>query len=402
MCYHRPETATAPAPRVSRRAGERPSSVRVLIDYRPALRARTGVGEWVHSLVAALADGDGGDPLVDLTVFSSSWKDRLGPTPPGVKTIDRRVPVRVLNFCWHRLGWPPVESLAGAHFDVVHSPHPLVIPSRRAAQVITIHDLDFLDHPEWTLAEVRRDYPALVRQHARRAAQIIVPSRHTATQVETRLGVPRDMITLCPNGAPSWTPRPGWPEGGHILFVGAVAPRKNIGTLLDAYTRLLQRHAEVPPLVLAGPPTPQASQWLDAIERQPLRGHVRCTGYLSKDQLRGYYEDARVLVLPSFNEGFGLPALEAMTVGVPVVVSDQGALPEIVGDAGLVVDPTKPDALTDAIARMITDDVFARSCAARGVDRSAVYSWRTSAQSLAHAYEKAVAMTVDSRLSIVD
>ena len=374
--------------------------MRVLIDYRPALRARTGVGEWVHCLVAALADGD--DPLVDLTVFSSSWKDRLGPTPPGVRTIDRRVPVRVLNYCWHRLRWPPVESLAGSQFDVVHSPHPLAIPSRRAAQVITIHDLDFLDHPERTLAEIRRDYPSLVRDHAQRAAQVVVPSQYTAIQVERRLGVPPDMITLCPNGAPSWTPRASWPDDGHILFVGSVAPRKNIGTLLDAYTQLLQRQIDVPNLVLAGPPTAQSAQWLDALDRPPLRGRVRCTGYLPKDKLKDYYEGASVLVLPSFNEGFGLPALEAMTVGVPVVVSDQGALPEIVGDAGLVVDPTKPDAIADAIARMITDDTFAKSCATRGVARSAVYSWQASARSLKHAYEKAMSSTVDRRQSTVD
>ena len=201
---------------------------------------------------------------------------------------------------------------------------------------------------------------------------------------------------------PPGRPRTNWPKDGHILFVGSVAPRKNIGTLLDAYARLLQRQMDVPSLVLVGPPTPQASQWLDALERQPLRGRVRCTGYLSKDELKGYYEGACVLVLPSFNEGFGLPALEAMTVGVPVIVSDQGALPEIVGDAGLVVDPTQPDAIADAIAQMITDDAFAKSCAARGVARSAVYSWQASARSLQHAYEKAVAVTADRRRSTDD
>ena len=365
--------------------------MRVLIDYRPALRARTGVGEWVHRLVTALAEID--DP-VELTVFASSWKDRLTQTlPPTVGKIDRRIPVSVLNYCWHRLEWPPIEMVAGSRFDVVHTPHPLLIPTRHAAQVVTIHDLDFLDHPDRADAEVRRDYPALVERHARRANRVVVPSRHTATQVESRLGVSPDAITLCPNGPPSWPPRTRWPKTGHILFVGSLAPRKNVGVLLDAYAALLTRRPDLPPLVLAGPPSPQAGPWLDRIETPPLMGHVRFTGYLDQEQLRQYYDDARVLVLPSLNEGFGLPALEAMTVGVPVVVSSRGALPEVVGDAGLVIDPTQPAELTDAIDRIVTDDGFARACAEKGLRRAADFSWHTSATQLLGAYRDAMAST---------
>ena len=365
------------------------SSVRVLIDYRPALRTRTGVGEWVHCLVAALADRGAGSGPLDLTIFSSSWKDRLGPTPVGVSTVDRRVPVSLLNYCWHQFEWPPVESIAGGPYDVVHSPHPLLIPSRTAAQVVTIHDLDFLDHPERTSAEVRRDYPDLVGTHARRAAQVVVPSRHTGSEVERRLGVSASAITLCPNGAPSWPHRTEPSEAGHILFVGTLAPRKNVGVLLDAYATLLNRRPGLPPLVLAGPSTPEVSSVLAALDRPPLHGHVRLTGYLTKAELRGYYEGARVLVLPSLDEGFGLPALEAMTVGVPVVVADRGALPEIVEDAGLLVDPTEPAAIANAIERMITDEDLARRCVARGFERAAVYSWRASADQLLQAYAKA-------------
>ena len=123
--------------------------MRVLIDYRPALRERTGVGEYTHELVKALVGAI--DPgTLDLTIFSSSWSDRLRLDEPGlggVHAVDRRVPVRLLNLAWHRLGWPPAEALAGA-FDVTHSLHPLLLPSRAAAQVITIHDLSFLESPD--------------------------------------------------------------------------------------------------------------------------------------------------------------------------------------------------------------------------------------------------------------
>jgi glycosyltransferase involved in cell wall biosynthesis len=363
--------------------------VRVLIDYRPALRDRTGVGEWVHSLVSALVDiGQDGDPL-DLTVFSSSWKDRLTSTPPTVHAVDLRIPVKMLNFSWHRAGWPPVEWLAGSGYDVVHSPHPLLIPTNHAAQVVTIHDLDFLDHPERTTAEVRRDYQELVRTHVQRASRVIVPSRFTATEVEHRLDIDRDRITVCYNGAPNWPARSEWPQHGHILFVGSLTTRKNVGQLLDAYRILLDRDktGSLPPLVLAGPATTQATDWLTAIERPPLKNHVHHTGYVDRAALRRLYEGASVLVLPSLHEGFGLPVVEAMTIGVPVVVSDRGALPEVVGDAGLIVTPTAPTTLATAIERILTDATFARVCAERGFQQAARFSWHESAKILRTAYE---------------
>ena len=132
--------------------------MRILVDYRPALRARTGVGEYIRQLVQAYT----ATHRDEVTLFTSSWKDRPTPTLGAelrAAVVDRRVPVSVLNYLWHRREWPPVELLAG-RVDVVHAAHPLLIPSRHAAQVVTIHDLFFLDHPERVRDEIRRDYPA--------------------------------------------------------------------------------------------------------------------------------------------------------------------------------------------------------------------------------------------------
>jgi len=395
VCY---DPACHPVDRLRGAIDPGQEHVRVLIDYRPALRERTGVGEWVHSLVAALAeakiDDSRSDPSLDLTVFSSSWKDRLGPVPAGVHPVDRQIPVRALNYCWHTFGWPPIEWIVGEAFDVVHSPHPLLIPTTRAARVVTIHDLDFLDHPERAEAEIRRDYPDLVRTHARNADHVIVPSHFTRAEVERRLGIPPDRITVCHNGAPDWTPRQSWPDDGHILFVGALAPRKNIGCLLDAYRLLVEDPAtNPPPLVLAGPPTSQAADWLTAIETPPLQGRVQCMGYVDRATLRTLYEGAAVLVLPSLHEGFGLPVVEAMTVGVPVVVSDRGALPEVAGRAGLIVDPLQPSQLAGAIDRILKDEHFRRACVERGFQQAAGFSWKRSAIALKTAYERAYNQT---------
>src|SRR5262249_53880187 len=119
--------------------------MRVLMDYRPALRERSGVGEYAYQLARALlaAFPPTADPSLDLALFSSSWKDRFDHEPDigGARRVDRRVPVSLLNLAWHRLEWPTAETLTGARFDVAHSPHPLLLPSRSAARVVTIHDL---------------------------------------------------------------------------------------------------------------------------------------------------------------------------------------------------------------------------------------------------------------------
>lgn len=393
--------------------------VRVLIDYRAALRDRTGVGEYTHELAKALLaafSSPQSNGALDLTIFSSSWKDRLSRTPElaGATLVDRRVPVRLLNLAWHRLAWPPVETLTGRNFDVTHSLHPLRLPSRTAAHVVTIHDLYFLDHPERTRAEIRRDYPRLARTHAHQADRIVVPSRFTAREVERRLEVPAERIAVCSPGAPRWPPHETPPDG-YILFFGTLEPRKNVAGLLDAYERLIaegpaeERPADaehdrprgsarngclsrgrIPELVLAGKATKAAGSWLDRIARPPLVGRVRHIGYVDPVERHALYAAARLLVQPSFEEGFGMPVLEAMAAGVPVVASDRGSLPEVLGDAGPLVNPDKPADLAAAISRLLSDGPYAADCRARGLLRARRFSWERTARLVYHAYEQAI------------
>jgi glycosyltransferase involved in cell wall biosynthesis len=372
------------------------SLVRVLIDYRPALHSRTGVGEYGHRLVLALTRRRDA-PKVDLGLFSSSWKDRLEAdrfAPGTVWIADRRVPVRLLNFAWHRIGWPPAEWLARRPLDVVHSLHPLLIPSRRAAQVITIHDLDFLRHPEHVRGEIRRDYPALARRHALAANRVVVNSHHTARETEAVLGVPADRISVCRPGVPDWVrPRPRPPVAGEpriLLFVGTLEPRKNIGRLLDAYALLAERTPNVPELVLAGKATPDAAPWLDRIRRAPFAGRVRHLGYVREDDLQQLYNHAALLVMPSHDEGFGMPVLEAMAIGVPVVAADRGALPEVLGEAGLLVDPDDAEGLAAAMSRMLSEPATSEHAIAHGLERARGFSWDATATAVVEAYQRAI------------
>jgi glycosyltransferase involved in cell wall biosynthesis len=373
-------------------------SVRILLDYRPALRDRTGVGEFVHELGRALAR-TGTDQI---SILSASWKDRpaanLADELGAVRIIDRRLPVRALTWSWNRLGVPPVEWLAGST-DVVHSQTPLLIPSTHAARVVTVHDLDFLLHPERAEAEMRRDFPALVRQHVRWADHVVVSSHYALGEVTSRLALPHHKVTVCSPGAPAWADAIarsrestlgtlGTP-GTLILFIGTLEPRKNLGGLLTAYARLRERRPDAPPLVLAGRARDAVAHELERLQAPPLAGHVTALGYVTADEKRRLYREACMLVLPSFEEGFGLPVLEAMACGVPVVISDRGSLPEVAGDAAAPIDPADADALASEMERLLGPDA-ARAATTRGRARAAAYSWDRCAAAARTAYQAAL------------
>jgi len=371
-----------------------PFAVRILVDYRPALRERTGVGEYVHELARALSTGpDSRDPI---TLFSSSWKDRPSPDlaveMPGAAIADAHVPVRALVWAWNRMEWPPVEWFAGEH-DVVHSQSPMLIPTTAAARVVTIHDLDFLRHPDQMPAEIRRDYPRLARSHAARADAIVVSSHYAAGEVTRELGVTPSRVHVCPPGRPHWSAavaaRQAARRGTDILFMGTLNLRKNVGTLLEAYARLRAQVTDAPRLILAGHATPASARWEARARQAPLAGHVEITGYVDPARKIELFANARMLVLPSYEEGFGLPVLEAMACGVPVVVSSRGSLPEVAGGAADPIDPDDADGMAERM-RALLDDQQAESAAQRGLLQAAQYSWSACAAAARHAYESAM------------
>jgi glycosyltransferase involved in cell wall biosynthesis len=364
------------------------AGVRILVDYRPALRERTGVGEYVHQMVRAYTSlsAAGSD---EVCLFTSSWKDRPAPglaEELQASVVDRRVPVKVLNYAWHRLGMPPVEWLAGSA-DIVHSAHPLLIPARKAAQVIMIHDLFFLDAPERTRAEIRRDYASLAPAHARRAHAILTPSHYTAARIERDLGIAPERIYVCPPGRPTWeggVAEGAWREGD-VLFIGTLEPRKNVGALLEAYKILLAQGKQPPVLRLIGRATPEAAGWLEEIAKPPLAGTVVHTGYVGADERERLFREARMLVLPSLDEGFGLPVLEAMSAGVPVIASNRGSLPEVLGGAGMLIEPEDHEGLAASILLLLDREV-ATGLAKRGLARAQEFSWGRTAATIRQMY----------------
>ncbi|MFF4593060.1 glycosyltransferase family 4 protein [Amycolatopsis sp. NPDC001319] len=353
--------------------------LRVLLDGTPLLGSRTGIGRYTAALSEELASMSEVDPRA-VAFTLRGWRKLRGVLPHGARARGMPVPARLLRRAWLRSEMPPVELFAGPT-DVVHGTN-FVLPGRlRAAGVLTIHDLAFLDEPG-ELAPSDRTLPELVRRGARRADVICTPTAAVADSVAERLDVARDKIVVTPLGVnPAWfTARP--PDDGqraklrlpekYLLFAGAAGPRKG----LDWLARTHASAPDLPPLVFAGPgPFP----------RLPRSGQ---TGYLSDVDLRTVVAGAAALVLPSRDEGFGLPVLEAMASDVPVVCTDIPALREVAGPCATLVPYDDVDGLATALRQAVLDPHATATSTARRT-HAAGFTWRNCATLTVEAYRRA-------------
>ncbi|MDT8909467.1 glycosyltransferase family 1 protein [Amycolatopsis sp. PS_44_ISF1] len=355
-------------------------ALRVLLDGTPLLGSRTGIGRYTAALSEELASMSDVDPRA-VAFTLRGWRKLRHVLPHGVQARGMPVSARLLRQCWLRSELPPVELFAGSA-DVVHGTN-FVLPGRaRAAGVLTIHDLAFLDAPG-ELAPSDRDLPELVRRGARRANVICTPTAAVADAVAARLDVDRAKVVVTPLGVnPAWfTARP--PDDGrraklrlpdrYLLFAGAAGPRKGLDWLARAHASA----PDLPPLVFAGP---------GPFERLPRSGQ---TGYLSDVDLRTVVAGAAAVVLPSRDEGFGLPVLEAMASDVPVVCTDIPALREVAGDCATLVPYDDVDALAEALRAAVSDPHATATSTARRA-HAANFTWRKCADSTVAAYRKAV------------
>lgn len=354
--------------------------VRMTLDGTPLLGRRTGIGRYVEHLVAELpaaAARRGVDARTAVTTWTARG-GRLTDLPPGVRQVGRRVPARVLRSMWARSDHPRIESLVGPT-DVFHGTNFVSPPTRSAREVVTVHDLTYVHHAE-TVSADSLHYRSLVPRALRRGAQVLTPSEAVATAVREHYSLPPERVTATPLGVdrewftataatPAELARRGLPTD-FLVFVGSLDPRKNLPALLAAHARARATDDGVPDLVLAGPAGREA-----ALAQQ---AGVHLTGWLDDADLRSVVAASAALVLPSLDEGFGLPVLEALACGRPVVVSAVPALLEV--SAGLAVEaPARDvDGLADALLSVLNagDDDAARE--ARRA-RAARFSWAACA-----------------------
>jgi glycosyltransferase involved in cell wall biosynthesis len=252
--------------------------------------------------------------------------------------------------------------------------------------VATFHDL-FVMTGDYSSADFRARFTEQARQAAANSDAIIAVSRFTATQVEQLLGVEHSRIHVVPHGASVSVAHGAPPRENLVLFVGVIQRRKNVGRLVKAFERLLGWR-----LALAGAAEGYgAGEELRAVEESPRRADIDVLGHQTAAQLDALYARARIFAFPSLDEGFGMPVLEAMARGVPVITSNCSAMPEVAGDAALLVDPYRIDDLTDALVRLAADEGLREDLIQRGKTRALEFTWVSAVEQTWSVYQKLLA-----------
>ncbi len=355
------------------------------IDARLTYYRTGGISTYIVRLIAALERLDFEHPYV---VFHSRKARETLVT--RFRRADLWTP------CHHRLERLALSvELARFGLDLLHSPD--FIPPLRGARrhVITVHDLNFLFYPQYLTADSLRYYNGQISAAVKQADHIFADSEATKRDLITLLHVPAEQITVHLLGVDEqFQPQPPAevarvraalnlpPE--YLLYVGTFEPRKNIAGLIEAYAQL---PAAVPPLVLAGNRGWLFEETMQQIDRLKLGERVLWREKIPQADLPGLYSGASLLITPSFYEGFGLPALEAMACGTIPIVSNRGSLPEVVGEVGLQVNPDDTADIAGAISRALSDQTWREQQRQAGFRRAATFQWETTARIVLSVYK---------------
>jgi len=369
-----------------------------------AIGARQGGNEtYIANLIKSLAEIDG-DNLYTIYLAdagaAAQWREmfkrryknfsvRLLPPPTPL--------VRVPVYLTYELFRRPV--------DVLHVQY-TAPPFCRVPVVVTIHDLAFERMPETFTRRGSFQLKLTVRRTAKKAARIATVSEYSRQDLLDIYKLSPDKVVVTYNGVESsFTPQPSVPNEAEavrkrfgvtrdfLLAVGSLQPRKNLVRLIRAYARLRSEREDFrPQLVIVGRKLWLASEIFDEVKRQRWADDVILTGYVADEDLPALYRAARAFVYPSLFEGFGLPPLEAMASGTPVVTSDVSSLPEITGDAALLIDPNDERALANALIEIMNNDRLRAELREKGIAQAKKFTWRDAAEKTLRLYQEAYAI----------
>jgi glycosyltransferase involved in cell wall biosynthesis len=355
-----------------------------------------GISRYIYHLLTELRRGD-----------STHAYQAFVPTLPRLPELEAtsRFSIRTTGAwsatpAWRVLWEQAVLPLQAApRFDLLHGlafATPLAWPKR---SVVTVFDLSFLRYPQLFNRANRAYLTFFTRRSVRRADRVLTIAEHGRREVIELLGAPPERVTTTYCGVdPGFRPLPageveafrlaqGLPER-FILYLGTLEPRKNVATLVRAYALLRAELPTAPPLVLAGAPGWMYDEVYRAIDEHGLRDAVLLPGFVAEEELSLWYNAAAVFAYPSLYEGFGLPPLEAMACGTPVITSDTTSLPEVVGEAGLLVQPFDQHGLASALRRVLVEPDLAAHLRQAGPLQAARFTWRRMAEATVRCYDE--------------
>ena len=373
--------------------------MRIAIDAHSVGTKLGGNETYAVNLIEALAQIDQVNEYT-LFVTTAEARDRFHERWPNFKvrsTLPHTPLIRIPLTLSAELRKHPVDVLHVQFTAPPFCPCPVVV---------SIHDLSFEHLPETFHRRSRTQLRLTVRSSARRAAKILTLSEHTRRDIIDTYGIEPSRIIAIPLAAPRhFSPVEDNRElqrvrhnygidGQYILSVGSIQPRKNLARLVQAYARvrasLRDKHSEteLPKLVLVGKHAWLYDETLRALEENKVADSVILTGYVPESDLPALYSGAICFVYPSYFEGFGLPPLEAMKCGAPVIVGNKTSLPEVVGDAGLTVDPFDVLSIAEAIEKLINHSVLREELSVKGRRRAETFDWRKTAQQTLEIYQQ--------------
>jgi glycosyltransferase involved in cell wall biosynthesis len=369
--------------------------MRIGFDATSLVGPRSGIGRYAGELLTALVR----ELPDERFVLLAHRRPALDPTLAGHPSVARlRGPEAPSRLAWIHLVLP--VELAAARLDVCHFAN-YQAPLRVGTPVVlTLHDLSLLERPAEHPRRRALVMAPVLRRTVRRAAAVVTPSRAVREDALRVLDLPPDRVHVVPE-APAAIFRRLHDEAelarvaaahglepGFLLHVGTLQPRKNLVRLVDAFARL-RASGFARSLVLAGAPGWGTAALRRRVARPDVAGAVRLLGYVPDRDLVALLSLAGAVAVPSLHEGFGLPALEALACGVPTVVSDRGGLPEVVGEAALVVDPLDTSALADGLQQALEEGPVRCRLAHGGPARADAFSWSVAARTMAGIYQAA-------------
>ncbi len=363
----------------------------ITIDVQPLLARKSGVGFYIWGLVQALSGIDSKNHY-NLAFFDFKNKKHMIPDlAPNFQKKTSVIPGRMVSALWKKLKFPSYDFFFGKA-DLFHFPNFIIRPIKEGKAIATIHDVSFLRYPQYTEPKNLKFLTSKIEETLLQANQIIVDSDFTKSELMSFFKIDSSRVHTIHLGIdPRFQPSQKQTATKKILFVGTIEPRKNLTNLFKAFDIFTKKmRGQNYQLIIAGMKGWLCEETFKSLEKCQFKEKIQLLNYVDDHQLIQLYQEADAFVYPSFYEGFGLPPLEAMACGIPVIAAKRGSLPEVLGQAPVWIEPEDVEGLAKNIEKVVCDLDYKKTLIAAGFSQVKNFNWRTTAEQTLNVYHKAM------------